>query len=97
MVGGVCLHALELLASYKELDRLESAGIIEKVPYADWAAPIVLVPKSDESLRLCGDYKLTVNRSLEVEQYPLPKASDLFSSLTSGQKFTKLIEILPVH
>ena len=50
----------------------------------------MLVPKSDGSLRLCGDYKLTVNRSLEVEQYPLPKASDLFSSLTGGQKFTKL-------
>ena len=77
-------------AASQELDRLESAGIIEKVPYADWAAPIVLVPKSDGSLRLCGDYKLTVNRSLEVEQYPLPKASDLFSSLTGGQKFTKL-------
>ena len=77
-------------AASQELDRLESAGIIEKVPYADWAAPIVLVPKSDGSLRLCGDYKLTVNRSLEVEQYPLPKTSDLLSSLMGGEKFTKL-------
>ena len=65
-------------------------GILEKVTHAEWAAPIVLVPKGDGSLRLCGDYKMTVNRSIEIEQYPLPKANELFSSLSGGQQFTKL-------
>ena len=30
-----------------ELDRLEATGILKKVNYSDWAAPIVAVPKKD--------------------------------------------------
>ena len=37
-----------------KLGRLESAGIIENVEHSDWAAPVVLVPRSDEKLHLCG-------------------------------------------
>lgn len=39
---------------------------------------------------MCGDYKVTVNPSLEVDQHPLPKPDDLFASLSGGQKFTTL-------
>ena len=74
----------------RELDSLESKGVLEKVSHADWAAPIVAVPKSDGTVRLCGDYKVTVNRDLDVDQYPLPVPEDLMSSLTGGQAFTKL-------
>ena len=38
-----------------ELDRLEQNGIIEKGNYAEWAAPIVPVPKGDGYFRICGD------------------------------------------
>ena len=74
----------------KELDRLEKEGIIEKVEHSDWAAPIVPVPKGDGQIHLCGDYKVTVNANLEVDQHPLPKPEDLFMSLAGGQKFSKL-------
>ena len=39
----------------QELQRLEDEGIIYKVSQSDWAAPVVLVPKKDGSLRVCGD------------------------------------------
>ena len=74
----------------EELKRLEAAGIIEKVPHSKWAAPIVPVPKGDGKIRLCGDYKVTVNQSLEIDQYPLPKPEDLFASLAGGEKFSKI-------
>ena len=74
----------------KELERLESEGIIQKVDHSDWATPIVAVPKGDNSVRICGDYKVTVNPQLEVDQYPLPKIQDIFASLAGGQKFTKI-------
>ena len=74
----------------RELDRLEEAGILHKVDYSEWAAPIVPVPKKDGSIRICGDYKVTINPVLEVDQHPLPKPSDLMASLTGGKQFTKL-------
>ena len=32
-------------------------GVLEKIKYSEWAAPIVPVPKAD-SIRICGDYNL---------------------------------------
>jgi hypothetical protein len=74
----------------QELDRLEETGVLRKVNYSEWAAPIVPVPKKDGSLRICGDYKMTINPFLLVDQYPVPNPSELLASLTCGRKFTKL-------
>ena len=74
----------------RELERLEKASIIEPVEFADWAAPVVPVMKKDGSIRLCGDYKLTVNRAAKVDKYPLPRIEDLFTALAGGTSFTKL-------
>lgn len=51
----------------KELDRLEQTNIVSKVERSQWASPVVIVPKSDGLVRLCGDYKVTINQSLEEE------------------------------
>ena len=74
----------------KDLERLENAGIIRQVTYSDWASPIVPVPKADGTVRICGDYKVTINQHLKVDHYPMPKAEDIFSTLNGGEKFTKL-------
>ena len=74
----------------QQLDKLETEGVLEKVTHSDWAAPIVVVPKHDGIYRLCGDYKVTVNRDLEVEQYPLLKPKNLLATLAGGQKLSKL-------
>ena len=73
-----------------ELDRLLTEKIIEPVKYAEWAAPVVPVLKPDDTARLCGDYKLTVNQISKLEQYPIPRIEDLFAILSGGKKFTKL-------
>ena len=73
-----------------ELDKLEASGVISKIDRSDWAAPLVVVPKADGSLRICGDYKVTVNQVVKAEPYPLPTAEDLFSTLADGSLFTKL-------
>ena len=73
-----------------ELDRLVKNGIIEPVAHSDWAAPIVPVLKSDGNIRICGDYKVTINKASKLEQYPIPLIEDLFASLSGGKTFTKL-------
>ena len=75
----------------KELDRLVDQGILTPVQFADWAAPIVPVLKSDrQSVRICGDFKRTVNQASKVDKYPIPKIEDLFTSLAGGKTFTTL-------
>ena len=73
-----------------EIDRLLADDIIIPVKFSEWAAPVVPILKPDGSIRLCGDYKLTVNRVSSLEKYPRPKVEDLLSTLTGGQQFTKL-------
>ena len=70
-----------------ELKRLEKEGILHKVKFSDWATPIVPVAKSNSTVRICGDYKTTVNPQL---QYPLPHIDHIFAKLAGGQKFTKI-------
>ena len=73
----------------KELERLERAGVIEPVQFSDWAAPIVPVLKHDNTVRICGDYKITMNKAAQTDSYPLPRIDDLFVSLAGGQTFSK--------
>ncbi|CAI2737870.1 unnamed protein product, partial [Dicrocoelium dendriticum] len=73
-----------------EIQRLQSEGVIVPVQHSDWGTPIVPVLKPDGSVRICGDYKLTVNQASKVEKYPLPRIEDLYATLAGGQKFSKL-------
>ena len=74
----------------QELNRLESEGVLKKVEHSKWAAPIVPIPKKDGKVRICGDYKVTINQAIDIDQYPLPRLADLFATLTKGKYFTKL-------
>ncbi|XP_053383801.1 uncharacterized protein K02A2.6-like [Mercenaria mercenaria] len=74
----------------KEVESLVETGVLVKVDHSDWATPIVPVPKSNGDIRICGDFKVTVNPQLEVDQYPLPRVEDIFASLGNGKKFSKI-------
>ena len=73
-----------------ELDRLQRENIISPIEFSEWAAPIVPVVKQDGSVRICGDYKGTVNQVSKLDNYPIPKTEDLLATLGGGNKFTKL-------
>ena len=64
--------------------------MMRKVERSDWASPIVVVPKADGKLRLCGDYKVTINQETVDQPYPLPRAEDIFATLAGGEHFTKI-------
>ncbi|XP_060603332.1 uncharacterized protein K02A2.6-like [Ruditapes philippinarum] len=73
-----------------ELERLLSECVLEKVTHSEWATPIVPVPKSNGDIRICGDFKVTINPVLEVDQHPLPQIEHIFASLGKGKKFSKI-------
>lgn len=43
-----------------------------------------------KKVRVCGDYKVTVNPQLHINQYPLPTPQDLFSNLSGKNYFSKI-------
>ena len=74
----------------EHLNKLCKDGVLEPIKSSDWATPIVIVPKKDGNLRICGDFKVTINPFLENVTYPLPKPADLFSTLNGGVIFSKI-------
>ena len=72
------------------LDKMEADGILRKVEYSEYDSPIVPVIKSDGTVRVCGDYKSTLNPNLDTKQYPLPTVEECFYPMSGGKKFTKL-------
>jgi hypothetical protein len=65
-------------------------GTLESVEFSDWACPVVPVMKPDKTIRLCGDYKLTVNKAVKMDTYPVPTIADLYAKLTGGVIYSKL-------
>ena len=52
-----------------EIQRLEKEGVLRKVESSDWATPILPVLKPDGTVRICGDFKVTLNQYLDVPEY----------------------------
>ncbi|XP_065085346.1 uncharacterized protein K02A2.6-like [Ochlerotatus camptorhynchus] len=71
-----------------ELDRLERLQIITPIDYSEWAAPIVVVRKSNGSIRICGDYSTGLNDALQPHKYPLPLPQDIFVKLANCKVFS---------
>ena len=72
------------------LDRAVKDGTLEKVDSSDWASPTVNVTKSSGDIRLCSDFKNTLNPQILVDEYPQPTGEELFSELAGCKYFTKL-------
>lgn len=74
----------------KEIDSLVGQGIYEPVEYSDWATPLVPVRKKDGSIRLCGDYRSTVNKVIKNNTYPLPTINEVLAIHNGAVCFAKL-------
>ena len=69
---------------------MQEAVVIRPVQFSDWAVLIVPIVKADGSIRICGDYKVTVNAVSKLDNYPLPRVDDLFTAMSGGKVFLKL-------
>ena len=67
----------------EELHRLEKGQEIEPVKYSE-------VLKPNGQVRICGDYKVTVDKASKLEQYSVPTLEDLITKLGKGSECHKL-------
>ena len=73
-----------------ELTNLEKQGSICPVVFSEWASPIVPVVKTDQSIRICRDYKVTINKVSLLDPYPLPRIEDIYAQLSGGDLYSKV-------
>ena len=61
-------------------------GELEPVDQSEWASPIVVVRKNDGNLRICTDFKATINPHLKTNLYRhkkyIPKLRSAISDTT---------------
>ena len=72
------------------INRLVQENVIMKVVHTDWSAPIVVVPKANKTVRICGYIKVTTNPNVELDHYPLRNVDDFYTSLASDKVFSQL-------
>ena len=80
-----------LLQKVKDaLLKMEETGIIEQIQEpTDWCAGIVIVPKKDDGVRICTDYK-KLNAAIKRERYVLPTVKDILHKQKGSTIFIKL-------
>ncbi|KAJ4973762.1 hypothetical protein NE237_006936 [Protea cynaroides] len=71
-----------------QLQELLDKGFI-RPSISPWGAPVLLVKKKDESVRLCIDYR-ELNKVTIKNRYPLPRIDDLFDQLQGAKVFSKI-------
>ena len=52
-----------------------------------WSSPVVVVRKSDKSMRVCIDYR-KLNKITHTEKLPIPDPRDIFDRLRDSAWFT---------
>lgn len=71
--------------------RLYFTNQISQVESSEMGSPLEPILKSDGKIRLCADYKVTVNKFVRDVKYPLPKIEEFF------QKVSKIIEFSKIY
>ena len=78
-------NPMQLKHIRQEVEYMLKHDIIE--PSA--SSPCVLVPKADNSLRFCTDYR-KVNAVTKTDSYPIPRIDDLIDKICDANFVTKI-------
>ena len=72
----------------EDINHLVQENMLKKVDHSQWS--IIPVLKSNGKVRICGDFKMTINLYLCPADYPIPRIEDIFASLSGGEKSSKI-------
>ena len=74
----------------RQLQQQVQEGELVPVDRSNWATPIVVVLKKDGAIRICGDFKVSINPVLQCQTHTLPTLEEMLSALANGESYTKL-------
>lgn len=77
-----------MLEIQRQIDEMLKNGIISHSK-SPWLSPIVMVRKSDGSLRFCIDFR-KLNEATVKDSYPLPRIEELLTKLNGCSRFSKI-------
>ncbi len=78
-------HAIE-----EEVQEMLRLGVIEP-SRSPWSSPIVMVPKPDDTLRFCNDFR-QLNEVSEFDGYPMPRVDELLDRL-GGTRYISTLDL----
>ena len=86
-------HPYRINPRHLALVRKEIAYMLEndmiELSNSNWASPIVLVAKADNTVRLCTDFR-KVNAVTKTDPYPIPRVDDLIDKIGNAEYVTKI-------
>lgn len=74
----------------EEIDKSVARNVFEPVKVCRYGTPIVPVPKPNNSIRICGDYKVTLNPDLVIDRYPIPDMDELIAKIANSEYYSKI-------
>ena len=82
------LSQVQLLEQRRQILELMNKGLI-RPSSSPWGSPVLFVKKSDNTWRMCVDYR-ALNSVTVKNTYPLPKIQECLDQLGTARYFTKL-------
>ena len=78
-----------------EIEKMLKAGVIRKCKDPQgWNSPILCVAKKDGSIRVCANFKNTINKRLcRPDPFPAPAIEEVFNSIEHGNNLFSSIDL----
>jgi hypothetical protein len=70
----------------QEIDKLLAIGFIEFVKEATWLSPIVIVPKKNDKMKTCIDFR-KLNATTKKDPYPLPFTYEVLNTVARYEAY----------
>lgn len=63
----------------EQLEHMVIERALQPIEKCEYGTSIVAVAKNSKELRLCGDYKVTINKDIIVDRHPMPSLEKIHS------------------
>ena len=73
----------------EEIDQVLSVGLIWPVKQATWLSPMVVVPKKNDKIQVCVNYR-KLNAAIVTDVFPLPFTDGVLDAVAGHEEYSFL-------